>query len=59
MFMKLEYRAFSSIFFWDSLHARLNSHYEVWIYKKKRNKNLEKSLYHLEMVTEKSCNLSE
>ena len=30
----------SSSFFlnWDSLHARLNSHYEAWSYKKKRDK---------------------
>ena len=24
------------IFNWDSLHARLNSHYEAWSYKKKK-----------------------
>ena len=23
---------------WDSLHARLNSHYEAWSYKKKKHK---------------------
>ena len=30
------------IFFldWDSLHARLNSHYEVWSYKKKKHKKV-------------------
>ena len=31
---------FSILFFilmiWDSLHARLNSHYEAWSYKKKK-----------------------
>ena len=25
---------------WDSLHARLNSHYEVSSYKKKKHKNI-------------------
>ena len=25
---------------WDSLHARLNSHYEVWSYKKKKHKKI-------------------
>ena len=30
------------IFFnWDSLHARLNSHYEAWSYKKKAQKRLQ------------------
>ena len=24
----------------DSLHARLNSHYEAWSYKKKKHKNI-------------------
>ena len=24
-------------FNWDSLHARLNSHYEAWSYKKKKS----------------------
>ena len=30
----------SALFFfnWDSLHARLNSHYEAWSYKKKKHK---------------------
>ena len=30
------------IFFvnWDSLHARLNSHYEPWSYKKKNHKKM-------------------
>ena len=26
---------------WDSLHARLNSHYEAWSYKKKKHKKIE------------------
>ena len=26
------------LFNWDSLHARLNSHYEAWSYKKKKHK---------------------
>ena len=25
---------------WDSLHARLNSHYEAWSYKKKNHKTV-------------------
>ena len=25
---------------WDSLHARLNSHYETWGYKKKKHKKI-------------------
>ena len=29
------------VFFnWDSLHARLNSHYKTWSYKKKKHKNV-------------------
>ena len=28
-------------FNWDSLHARLNIHYEAWSYKKKKQKRLE------------------
>ena len=27
-------------FNWDSLHARLNSHYEAWSHKKKKHKNI-------------------
>ena len=27
-------------FNWDSLHARLNSHFEAWSYKKKKHKNI-------------------
>ena len=30
---------FYFIFNWDSPHARLNSHYEAWSYKKKSTKN--------------------
>ena len=32
----------SSFFFfnWNSLHARLNSHYEAWSYKKKKHKKI-------------------
>ena len=29
-----------SFFNWDSLHARLNSHYEEWSYKKKEYKKI-------------------
>ena len=31
-----------NIFFfnWDSLHARLNSHYKAWSYKKKKHKKI-------------------
>ena len=28
-------------FNWDSLHARLNSHYEAWSYIKKKHKKIE------------------
>ena len=28
------------LFNWDSLHARLNSHYETWSYKKKKHKKI-------------------
>ena len=27
-------------FFWDSLHARLDSHYKAWSYKKKKYKKI-------------------
>ena len=30
----------SFIFDWDSLHARLNSHYKAWNYKEKKHKNI-------------------
>ena len=30
----------SDFFSWDSFHARLNSHYEAWSYKKKKRKRL-------------------
>ena len=30
----------SSFFNWDSLRARLNSHYEAWSYKKKKHKKI-------------------
>ena len=26
--------------YWDSLHARLNSHYKAWSYKKKKHKKI-------------------
>ena len=29
-------KTFVFLFNWDSLHARLNSHYEAWSYKKKK-----------------------
>ena len=35
-------------FYWDSLHASLNSHYEAWSYKKKNHKKItayRKSVY--------------
>ena len=37
-----EYCCFFCFFFinWDSPHARLNSHYEAWSYKKKSTKNI-------------------
>ena len=31
---------FFSFFNWDSLHARLNSHYEAWSYKKRSTKRI-------------------
>ena len=32
---------FETFFFnWDSLHARLNSHYKAWNYKKKKHKKI-------------------
>ena len=32
---------FTIIFFdWDSLHARLNSHYKAWSYKKKKHRKI-------------------
>ena len=37
-------RTMDTIFFffsnWDSLHVRLNSHYEAWNYKKRRTKKI-------------------
>ena len=33
---------FFFFFNWDSLHARLNSHYEAWSYKKKKKKSTKK-----------------
>ena len=32
-------------FNWDSLHARLNSHYEAWSYKKKKHKKIKGEMY--------------
>ena len=31
---------FLFFFNWDSLHAKLNSHYEAWSYKKKKHKKV-------------------
>ena len=31
---------FDFFFNWDSLHARLNSHYEAWSYKKRSTKKI-------------------
>ena len=28
------------LFNWDSFHARLNSHYKAWSYKKKKHKKI-------------------
>ena len=35
-------KRYSAVFFlnWDSLHARLNSHYKAWSYKKKKYKKI-------------------
>ena len=39
---KLDFFCFNLLFFfnWDSLHARLNSQYEAWSYKKKKHKKI-------------------
>ena len=43
------FNSFGTFFFnWDSLHARLNSHYEAWRYKKKKYEKIRahrKSVY--------------
>ena len=31
---------FCFFFNWDSLHVKLNSHYKVWSYKKKKHKKI-------------------
>ena len=33
-------KLFSFFFNWDSLHARLSSHYKAWSYKKKKDKKI-------------------
>ena len=33
-------KLFSFFFNWDSLHARLSSHYKAWSYKKKKHKKI-------------------
>ena len=33
-------------FNWDSLHARLNSHYKAWSYKKKKHKKIKAYNFH-------------
>ena len=35
-----EGRCHQAFFNWDSLHARLNSHYKAWSYKKKKHKKI-------------------
>ena len=32
--------SFFFLFHWDSLHPRLNSHYKIWNYKKKKHKRI-------------------
>ena len=42
------FQVLAVVFNWDSLHARLNSHYKAWSYKKKEQKKIKayrKSLY--------------
>ena len=39
--IKVNKEVFSLFFNWDSIHARLNSHYEAWSYKKKAQKRLQ------------------
>ena len=40
--LKIKWKALclGSSFNWDSLHARLNSHYKAWTYKKKKHKKI-------------------
>ena len=45
-----QYKLFS--FNWDSLYARLNSHYEVWSYKIMKQKDLS---IELEIILERTC----
>ena len=34
------YYIFIYVFVWDSLHARMNRHYDAWNYKKKKYKKI-------------------
>ena len=45
-------------FNWDSLHARLNSHYEAWSYKKKKKK-AQKRLQDTENLSTKNLQLKD
>ena len=38
--VELSLKCFFFLFFWDSPHARLNSHYEAWSYKKRSTKRI-------------------
>ena len=38
--LKKKIKIFLFFFNWDSLHARLNSHYKAWSYKKKKHKKI-------------------
>ena len=37
---KRSLKIFLTFFNWDALHARLNSNYEAWSYKKKKHKKI-------------------
>ena len=54
-YMVLEMHLF--VFDWDSLHARLSSHYEEWSYKKKKPKTLKHtgSLFRKDIQLKDDC----
>ena len=56
------FQQFCIFFNWDSLHARLNSHYQVWSWKKKKKKTKSKQESCLErtylLPKDKSCLLT-
>ena len=42
-------------FNWDSLHARLNSHYEAWSYKKGSTKKVTENLFRKNLHLKDVC----